>query len=176
MPSKLACFDGMRYGHHADGKSLFEMYKRSRNQGFGREVRKRILIGTCILTRGYYENYYVPATKVRQMIADEYAELFRNVDALICPISPALPYRKGLVEEDPVRIYLGDAFSSAANLAGLPSVSLNVGFTEEGLPTNVQLMGPRFGDAGLLALALAIENEAGSPAIAEIEKKGGCGE
>ncbi len=174
--SKLACFDGMRYGHHADGKSLFEMYKRSRNQGFGREVRKRILIGTCILTRGYYENYYVPATKVRQMIADEYAELFRNVDALICPISPALPYRKGLVEEDPVRIYLGDAFSSAANLAGLPSVSLNVGFTDEGLPTNVQLMGPRFGDAGLLALALAIENEAGSPAIAEIEKKGGCGE
>jgi aspartyl-tRNA(Asn)/glutamyl-tRNA(Gln) amidotransferase subunit A len=174
--SKLACYDGMRYGHHADGRNLMEMYKRSRNEGFGKEVRKRILIGTCILTRGYYDNYYVPATKVRQMIADEYAELFRNVDALICPISPALPYRKGLVEEDPVRIYLGDAFSSAANLAGLPSISLNVGFTEDGLPTNVQLMGPRFGDAGLLALAQAIENEAGSPAVADIEKKGGCEE
>ncbi|MFA7651870.1 MAG: amidase family protein, partial [Synergistaceae bacterium] len=174
--SKLACFDGMRYGHHADGRSLVEMYKRSRNQGFGKEVRKRILIGTCILTRGYYENYYVPATKVRQMIADEYAELFKGVDALICPISPALPYKKGLVEEDAVRIYLGDAFSSIANLAGLPSISLNVGFTEEGLPTNVQLMGPRFGDAGLLSLARAIENKAGSPPIADIEKKGGCRE
>lgn len=174
--SKLACFDGMRYGHHADGRSLFDMYKRSRNQGFGKEVRKRILIGTCILTRGYYENYYVPATKVRQMIADEYAELFSSVDALICPISPALPYKKGLVEEDPVRIYLGDAFSSTANLAGLPSISLNAGFTEEGLPTNVQLIGPRFGDAGLLALAQAIENVVGSPAIADIEKKGGWSE
>ena len=174
--SKLACFDGMRYGHHSDGRSLVEMYKRSRNQGFGKEVRKRILIGTCILTRGYYENYYVPATKVRQMIADEYAELFKGVDSLICPISPALPYKKGLVEEDPVRMYLGDAFSSIANLAGLPSISLNLGFTEEGLPTNVQLMGPRFGDAGLLALAHAIENKAGSPPIADIEKKGGCRE
>ena len=174
--SKLACFDGMRYGHHADGKSLFEMYKKSRNQGFGKEVRKRILIGTSILTRGYYDNYYVPATKVRQMIADEYAELFRNVDALICPISPALPYKKGLVEEDPVRIYLGDAFSSTANLAGIPSISLNIGFTEEGLPTNVQLMGPRFKDAELIGLASVIENKVGSPHIADIEKKGGCRE
>ncbi|MDD4159818.1 MAG: Asp-tRNA(Asn)/Glu-tRNA(Gln) amidotransferase subunit GatA [Synergistaceae bacterium] len=172
--SKLACYDGMRYGHHAEGRNLAEMYKKSRNQGFGKEVRKRILIGTCILTRGYYENYYVPATKVRQMIADEYAELFKKVDALICPISPALPYKKGLVEEDPVRIYLGDAFSSIANLAGLPSISLNVGFTEKGLPANVQLMGPRFGDAGLLALARSIENKAGCPSIAEIEKKGEC--
>ena len=172
--SKLACYDGMRYGHHADGKSLSEMYKKSRNQGFGKEVRKRIFIGTCILSKGCYENYYVPATKVRQMIADEYAELFKRVDALICPISPALPYKIGLVEEDPVRIYLGDAFSTTANLAGIPSISLNVGFTEEGLPTNVQLMGPRFKDAELIGLASVIEKKVGSPHIADIEKKGGC--
>ena len=172
--SKLACYDGMRYGHHEDGKNLSDMYKKSRHNGFGDEVRRRILIGTCILTRGYYENYYVPATKVRQLIADEYAELFKNVDALICPISPALPYKKGLVEEDPVRIYLGDAFTSTANLAGLPGISLNVGFTGEGLPTNIQILGPRFGDDAILAVAAAIEKEAGSPDVAELDAKGGC--
>lgn len=171
--SKLACYDGMRYGFHADGKNLSEMYKKSRNFGFGDEVRRRILIGTCILTRGYYDNYYVPATRVRRMIADEYAELFANADALICPISPALPYKKGLVEEDPVRIYLGDAFSSTANLAGLPSISLNIGFTAEGLPTNVQLIGPRFGDAELLALSSVIERRVGAPEIADLSAKGG---
>lgn len=170
--SKLACYDGMRYGHHEEGKNLVEMYKKSRNEGFGKEVRKRILIGTCILTRGYYENYYIPATKVRQMIAEEYAELFKSVDALISPISATLPYKKGLVKEDPARIYLGDTFSSIANLVGSPSISLNVGFTEEGLPTNVQLMGPRFGDAELLAFANSIESKAGSPQVADIEKKG----
>jgi aspartyl-tRNA(Asn)/glutamyl-tRNA(Gln) amidotransferase subunit A len=149
------------------------MYRKSRNAGFGEEVRRRILIGTCILTRGYYENYYVPATQVRQMIADEYAALFEKADALICPISPALAYKKGLVEEDPVRIYLGDAFSSTANLAGLPGISLNLGFTDEGLPTNVQLIGPRFGDAELLHVASVIESKAGKPEIAELALKGG---
>ena len=171
--SKLACYDGMRYGYHEDGRNLSEMYKKSRQHGFGDEVRRRILIGTCILTRGYYENYYVPATQVRQLIADEYAALFSSADALICPISPALAYKKGLVEEDPVRIYLGDAFSSTANLAGLPGISLNVGFTPEGLPTNVQILGPRFGDAEILAIASAVEKAAGSPHIADLDAEGG---
>ena len=171
--SKLACYDGMRYGYHEDGKNLSEMYKKSRQHGFGDEVRRRILIGTCILTRGYYENYYVPATQVRQLIADEYAALFKDADALICPISPALAYKKGLVEEDPVRIYLGDAFSSTANLAGLPGISLNVGFTSDRLPTNVQLLGPRFGDAEILSVASVIEKAAGSPHIADLDAEGG---
>ena len=172
--SKLACYDGMRYGYHADGKNLSEMYKKSRNQGFGKEVRHRILIGTCILTRGFYDNYYVPATRVRQMIADELAAMFKGADALIMPISPALPYKKGLVEEDPVRIYLGDAFSTIANLAGLPSISLNTGFTEDGLPTNVQILGPRFGDDTVLSIAAAIEKAVGAPQIAELASEGGC--
>lgn len=172
--SKLACYDGIRYGYHADGKNLTEMYRKSRNEGFGEEVRRRILIGTCILTRGYYENYYVPATQVRQMIADEYAALFEKADALICPITPALPYKKGLVEEDPVKVYLGDAFSSTANLAGLPGISLNLGFTEEGLPTNVQLIGPRFGDADILQVAAVVEKAAGRPRIAELAAEGGA--
>lgn len=171
--SKLACYDGMRYGFHADGRNLSEMYRKSRNAGFGDEVRRRILIGTCILTRGYYENYYVPATKVRQMIADEFAALFGEVDAIICPITLALPYKSGLVEEDPVRGYLGDAFTTLANLAGLPGISLNTGFTGEGLPTAVQLIGPRYGDAELLAVASIIESAAGRPQIAESAAKEG---
>lgn len=173
--SKLACYDGIRYGFHCDGKNLTEMYRKSRNVGFGVEVRRRILIGTSILTRGYYENYYVPAMKVRQMISDEFAELFKGADALICPVSPAFPYKKGLVEEDPVRVYLGDAFTSVANLAGLPGISINAGFTGEGLPlpVAVQLIGPRFGDAELLSTALVIERAVGKPQIAELDREGG---
>lgn len=169
--SKLACYDGMRYGHHADGKNLSEMYKKSRMEGFGEEVRKRILVGTCILTRGYYENYFVPATKVRQLIADEFSELFKTADALICPIIPALAYKRGLGEEDPVRMYLGDVFTTIANLAGLPSISLNMGFTAEGLPTNVQLLAPRFGDAELLAAASVMESAAGAPSPIDDEEE-----
>ena len=92
-------------------------------EGFGEEVRKRILVGTCILTRGYYENYFVPATKVRQLISDEFKNLFRTADFMICPITPALAYKRGLSETDPVRMYLGDVFTTIANLAGLPSIS-----------------------------------------------------
>ncbi|MEG1602058.1 MAG: Asp-tRNA(Asn)/Glu-tRNA(Gln) amidotransferase subunit GatA [Cloacibacillus sp.] len=170
--SKLACYDGMRYGHHEDGKNLSEMYKRSRMEGFGEEVRRRILVGTCILTRGYYENYFVPATKVRQLISNEFKELFKKADALICPIVPALAYKRGLVEEDPVRMYLGDVFTTMANLAGLPSVSINLGFTPEGLPTCVQMLAPRFGDAELLSCAAVIENAAGAPE--PVTEKEGC--
>ncbi|MDO4988182.1 MAG: Asp-tRNA(Asn)/Glu-tRNA(Gln) amidotransferase subunit GatA [Synergistes sp.] len=166
--SKLACYDGMRYGHHADGKNLSDMYKKSRMQGFGDEVRKRILVGTCILTRGYYENYFVPATKVRQLISHEFKELFKKADALICPISPALAYRRGLGEKDPVRMYLGDVFTTIANLAGLPSMSLNLGFTDEGLPTNIQILAPRFGDDRLLAISKEIEKAAGTPETAQL--------
>jgi aspartyl-tRNA(Asn)/glutamyl-tRNA(Gln) amidotransferase subunit A len=161
--SKLACYDGIRYGYHVDGKNLSEMYRKSRNGGFGKEVRRRILIGTCVLTRGYYENYYVPATKVRQLIADEFAQLFSKADAIISPISPSLPYKRGLAEEDPVRIYLGDAFTLLANLAGLPGITLTTGLTKEGLPVSVQLMGPRFGDAELVAAAALVERAFGLP-------------
>ena len=167
--SKMACYDGMRYGYHEDGKNLTDMYKQTRNNGFGREVRHRILIGTCILSRGYFDNYYVPATRVRQMIADEFTELFKNADACICPIHPRLPYKQGYVDDNALRVYLGDAFSSISNLAGLPSMSLNTGFTPQGLPTYVQLIGPRFADDKLLALAFAIEKGFGKPQVASME-------
>ena len=168
--SKLACYDGMRYGHHADGKNLSEMYKNSRMEGFGEEVRNRILVGTCILTRGYYDNYFVPAMRVRQLISDEFREVFKKADLLICPIIPALAYKRGVAESDSVRMYLGDAFNTMANLVGLPSISINIGFTDDGLPTNVQLLAPRFGDAELLAAASVIEKAAGSPEPAELSE------
>ncbi len=167
--SKMACFDGMRYGYHEDGKNLTDMYKKSRNNGFGEEVRRRILIGTCILSRGYFDNYYVPATRVRQMIADEFKELFTKADACICPIHPNLAYKLGYVDDNPLRVYLGDAFSSISNLAGLPSISVNTGFTNEGLATYVQLIGPRFGDDKLLAIASEVEKGFGAPEIAALE-------
>lgn len=170
--SKLACYDGMRYGYHEDGRNLTDMYKKSRNAGFGAEVRKRILIGTCILTRGYYDNYYVPATRVRQMIADEFTELFKRADACLCPIHPKLAYKQGYVDNNPVSVYLGDAFSSVSNLAGLPAISLNTGFTDEGLATYVQLIGSRFGDDKLLGIAAGIEKCFGAPNVAEM--KGVC--
>lgn len=172
--SKLACFDGMRYGHHEDGKNLFEMYKNSRTGGFGEEVRKRILIGTCILSKGFYEDYYLTASKVRRIIADECVRLFENIDALICPVSPFMPTKAGMAEKDPARIKLGDAFASLANLAGIPAISLNIGFSNEGLPLNIQLIGPRFGDAGLLSLASVLEKMAGRPHVAEINEEGGA--
>ena len=104
---------------------------------------------------------------MRQLISDEFKNLFRAADFMICPITPALAYKRGLSETDPVRMYLGDVFTTIANLAGLPSISLNLGFTPEGLPTNVQLLAPRFGDAELLACASVIEKAAGSPEAVE---------
>ena len=170
--SKLACYDGMRYGYHHDGKDLNDMYRRTRNLGFGKEVRHRILIGTCILTRGYYDNYYVPAMKVRQMISDEYKETFNNVDSIIMPVTTSLAYEKGYVEKDKIKSYLGDAFSSTANLAGLPSISVRVDTSEEGLPVNVQLVGPRFGDDKLVALAKVVEMNSVKPEVVEISDRG----
>lgn len=171
--SKLACYDGMRYGFHSDGRNLAEMYMRTRNMGFGKEVRRRILVGTCILTRGYYDTYYVPAMKVRQLIADEYEALFSKIDTLIMPISASLPYKKGLAKRDPIKVYLGDAFSTTANLAGLPSISLYCGMTKEGLPAGIQLMGPRFGDAKLISCAALLEKHFGKPKTAELDLEGG---
>lgn len=166
--SKLACYDGMRYGYHEDGKNLSEMYKKCRSNGFGEEVRHRIIIGTAFLTQGFYEEYYISATKVRQLILEEFMNLYQKADVLISPVSPTLPNRKGITEELSARNYLKTFFTCVANLAGLPALSLNVGFTQEGLPTNVQLSCPRFKDGALLSIAAAIEKNIGSPYIAEL--------
>ncbi|MEG1501839.1 MAG: Asp-tRNA(Asn)/Glu-tRNA(Gln) amidotransferase subunit GatA [Synergistaceae bacterium] len=166
--SKLACYDGMRYGYHSDGKNLNEMYRKTRNIGFGKEVRHRILIGTCILTRGFYDNYYVPAMKVRQMIADEYKNIFSNIDAIVMPITASVAFPKGYVEQDKIKSYLSDAFTATANLAGLPSISLNISKNADNLPVNVQLIASRFDDNKLISISKVIEKEIGVPCVANI--------
>lgn len=170
--SKLACYDGMRYGYHHSGKNLNDMYTQTRNGGFGKEVRQRILIGTCILTRGFYDNYYVPAMKVRQLIADECNKQLAGLDAIIMPVTTSLAYDKGYVEEDKIKSYLGDAFSSIANLVGLPSISLYTGRSDKGLPINIQLLGSRFGDDKLIDVARVLEEHTVSPEIADASEWG----
>jgi aspartyl-tRNA(Asn)/glutamyl-tRNA(Gln) amidotransferase subunit A len=164
--SKLACFDGMRYGSHIDGKSLNEMYANTRTECFGEEVRRRIILGTCLLTEGFYQNYYGPALKVRQKMVDEFDELFERFDAYILPTSPSLPYVLGMKETDPNRLYLGDIFTVPISLGGLPGINLSMGLNEAGLPLSVQLVGQRYFDAELLGIASVLERVMGKPGVA----------
>ncbi|MDR1886176.1 MAG: aspartyl/glutamyl-tRNA amidotransferase subunit A, partial [Synergistaceae bacterium] len=168
--SKLACFDGMRYGTHIDGKNLFDMYTNTRTQSFSEEVKRRIVLGTCLLTEGYYQNYYGPALKVRTKMAMEFDELFSKFDAYLLPTSPSMPYMLGMKEEDPTRMYLGDVFTVPISLGGLPGINLSMGFTDEGLPLSVQIVGPRYGDAALLGIASVIERIVGKPGVAAPQK------
>lgn len=164
--SKLACFDGIRYGAHIDGKTLNEMYVNTRTESFGEEVRRRIILGTCLLTEGFYQNYYAPALKVRTKMVEEFEELFEKFDAYILPTSPSMPYMLGMKETDPHRVYLGDIFTVPISLGGLPGINLSMGFTGEGLPLSVQIVGPRYGDAELLGIASVLEKVVGRPGIA----------
>ena len=169
--SKLACFDGMRYGTHIKGDYLFDMYTNTRTESFGEEVRRRIILGTCLLTEGFYQNYYAPALKVRTKIVEEFDELFGRFDAYLLPASPSMPYKLGMKEEDPTRLYLGDIFTVPISLGGLPGISLNMGLTpSEGLPLSVQLVGPRYGDADLLGIASVIERAIGKPQITSVKE------
>lgn len=165
--SKLACYDGIRYGAHADGGDLALMYENTRTEAFGDEVRRRIILGTCLLTEGFYENYYGPALKVRTKIAEEFDSAFERFDAYILPTSPSLPYRLGERETDPRRIYLGDIFTVPISLAGLPGISVCMGATEDGLPLSAQIVGPRYGDAEVLGIASVIESVAGAPSATD---------
>jgi aspartyl-tRNA(Asn)/glutamyl-tRNA(Gln) amidotransferase subunit A len=164
--SKLACYDGMRYGSHIDGQTLNEMYINTRTACFGEEVRRRIILGACLLTEGFYQNYYGPALKVRQRIVDEFDELFERFDAYILPTSPSLPYIIGMKETDPNRLYLGDIFTVPISLGGLPGINLSMGLNDEGLPLSVQIVGQRYFDAELLGIASVLERVIGKPGIA----------
>lgn len=168
--SKLACFDGLRYGAHSDGENLFDMYTNTRSDNFGKEVQRRIILGTCILSTGYYENYYAPALKVRTKIVEEFDRIFDKFDAFLLPTSPSMPYMLGMKEEDPTRLYLGDVFTVPVSLAGLPGINLSMGFTGSGLPLSVQLVGPRYNDASILGIASVIERVVGRPGVASPEE------
>jgi aspartyl-tRNA(Asn)/glutamyl-tRNA(Gln) amidotransferase subunit A len=151
--SNLARYDGVRYGHRAAGvKSLEELYKKSRGEGFGAEVQRRIMIGTYVLSHGYYDAYYLKAQKVRRLICDDFRRAFEKVDVVLGPTAQAPAFKLGDKTSDPVAMYLNDIYTIAANLAGIPAMSLPGGFVN-GLPVGVQLMGGYFDEARLLAVA-----------------------
>ncbi|NKF23858.1 Asp-tRNA(Asn)/Glu-tRNA(Gln) amidotransferase subunit GatA [Solimonas marina] len=151
--SNLARFDGVRYGHRADGvKTLEQLYKRSRGEGFGAEVQRRIMVGTYVLSHGYYDAYYLQAQKVRKLIYEDFKRAFEGVDLLLGPTATDVAFRLGANADDPVAMYLNDIYTIAANLAGIPAMSVNCGFVD-GLPVGLQLMGNFFSEAKLLNVA-----------------------
>ncbi len=152
--SNLSRFDGVRYGHRAkDHADLVDMFCRSRAEGFGSEVKRRILVGTYVLSHGYYDAYYLQAQKVRRLIAREFAQAFEKVDLICGPTAPTTAFELGAKSEDPVQMYLGDIFTVPAPLAGLPALSIPCGFDAAGLPVGLQLMGRHFSEALLLGAA-----------------------
>jgi len=152
--SNLSRFDGVRYGYRAPHYGdLADMYAKSRSQGFGAEVKRRILVGTYVLSHGYYDAYYLQAQKLRRLIAQDFAAAFRDVDVIAGPVSPTVAWNIGERVDDPVRNYLADIFTLPASLAGLPGMSVPVGFGERGLPVGLQLVGNYFAEARLLNVA-----------------------
>jgi len=158
--SNLARYDGMRYGLRVDGGGLTDVYEATRAAGFGREVQRRILIGTYVLSAGYYDAYYLKAQKVRRRIADDFAAAFERVDALLTPTAPSAAFGLGENSADPVAMYLNDVFTVTVNLAGLPALSLPAGLDAQGLPLGLQLIGRSLDEGTLFQLAGAMESAA----------------
>jgi aspartyl-tRNA(Asn)/glutamyl-tRNA(Gln) amidotransferase subunit A len=152
--SNLARYDGVRYGYRApDYADLIDLYKKTRAQGFGQEVKRRILIGTYVLSHGYYDAYYIQAQKVRRLVARDFAEAFRRCDVIMGPTSPTTAFRLGEKLDDPVKMYLNDIYTIPANLAGLPGMSIPCGFDTKGLPVGLQIVGNYFAEARMLGIA-----------------------
>ena len=152
--SNLSRFDGVKFGHRAkDYRDLADMYGKTREEGFGDEVKRRIMIGTYVLSHGYYDAYYLQAQKVRRMIADDFQQAFKDCDVIAGPVAPTVAWKLGEHGDDPVADYLADIFTLPASLAGLPGMSLPAGFGEDGMPVGLQLIGNYFAEAKLLNAA-----------------------
>ena len=151
--SNLSRFDGVRFGHRCDSpKNLEDLYKRSRGEGFGPEVQRRIMIGTYALSAGYYDAYYLKAQKLRRLISDDFKQAFQKVDVIVGPTSPTVAFNIGEKADDPVTMYLSDIYTIAVNLAGLPGMSIPAGFVNN-RPVGLQLIGNLFDEARLLNVA-----------------------
>jgi len=151
--SNLSRFDGVRFGYRCENpQDLLDLYKRSRGEGFGDEVKRRIMTGTYVLSAGYYDAYYLQAQKVRRLIADDFAKAFAEVDVLMGPTSPTPAFDLGAKVDDPVTMYLNDIYTIGANLAGLPGMSIPCGFLG-GLPVGLQIIGAHFSEDKLLNVA-----------------------
>jgi aspartyl-tRNA(Asn)/glutamyl-tRNA(Gln) amidotransferase subunit A len=159
--SNLARFDGVRYGYRArDARTLSEMYRRSRDHGFGAEVKRRIMLGTYALSAGYYDAYYLKAQRVRTLLVRDFEEAFKKVDAILTPTSPTAAFKLGEKVDDPLSMYLADIFTVTADLAGIPGISVPCGETKENLPVGLQILGKHFDEATILRVAHAYEQAA----------------
>jgi aspartyl-tRNA(Asn)/glutamyl-tRNA(Gln) amidotransferase subunit A len=158
--SNLARYDGVRYGYRTpEYVDLDDMYRRTRAEGFGAEVKRRILVGTYVLSHGYYDAYYVQAQKLRRLIAEDFARAFEQCDLILGPTSPSVAFDIGARSEDPVQMYLSDIYTIAVNLAGLPGMSIPCGFGENGRPVGLQLIGNYFQEARMLGAAHQYQRE-----------------
>jgi aspartyl-tRNA(Asn)/glutamyl-tRNA(Gln) amidotransferase subunit A len=156
--SNLARFDGVRYGHRAAGvRSLSEMYERSRDEGFGPEVKRRIMLGTYALSAGYYDAYYLKAQRVRTLLTRDFEDAFRKVDAIVTPTTPTPAFKLGEKSDDPLAMYLADIYTVTADLVGIPGISIPCGESREKLPIGLQILGRHFDESTLLRLAHAYE-------------------
>lgn len=163
--SNLARYDGVRYGYRSpNAKTLAEMYRRTRDEGFGAEVKRRIMLGTYALSAGYYDAYYLKAQKVRTLIAQDFLNAFREVDAIITPTTPTPAFKLGEKSDDPLAMYLADIFTVTASLAGIPGLSIPCGNSKDGLPIGMQILGRHFEEGTILRLAHAFEHARASAA------------
>ncbi|AVX32145.1 aspartyl/glutamyl-tRNA(Asn/Gln) amidotransferase subunit A [Carboxydocella thermautotrophica] len=154
--SNLARYDGVQYGLRVEGEDIVEMYKKTRSQGFGPEVKRRIMLGTYALSSGYYDAYYLKALKVRTLIKQDFDQAFARFDVLLSPTTPTVAFKFGEKAADPISMYLSDIFTMSSNLAGIPAISIPVGLTD-GLPVGVQFMGKAFDEATLFRVSYAVE-------------------
>ncbi|MEK7864956.1 MAG: amidase family protein, partial [Nitrospirota bacterium] len=155
--SNLARYDGVKYGFRAEGKDLMEMYMNTRAQGFGAEVKRRIMLGTYALSSGYYDAYYKKAQQARTLIKADFEKAFNSVDMIVTPTSPTAAFRSGEKTEDPLQMYLSDIFTISVNLAGIPAISIPCGFTSNNLPIGLQIIGKHFDEESILKAAYAYE-------------------
>jgi aspartyl-tRNA(Asn)/glutamyl-tRNA(Gln) amidotransferase subunit A len=159
--SNLARFDGVRYGHRAakeDAKTLSAMYRRTRDEGFGPEVKRRIMLGTYALSAGYYDAYYLKAQRVRALLAQEFSQAFTKVDAIVTPTTPTPAFKIGEKSDDPLAMYLADIYTVTGDLAGIPGISVPCGNSKSGLPIGLQVLGKHFDEPTVLRLAHAVEH------------------
>jgi aspartyl-tRNA(Asn)/glutamyl-tRNA(Gln) amidotransferase subunit A len=158
--SNLARYDGVRFGARIDGEDLIDMYERTRAAGFGAEVKRRIMIGTYVLSAGYYDAYYLKAQKVRALILRDFEQAFAKVDAILTPTAPSAAFGMGEKMDDPIKMYLNDVFTVPASLAGVPAMSVPAGLSEEGLPLGLQVIGRHFDEETVFAVSGALEQAA----------------
>ena len=159
--SNLARYDGVKYGFRSKGENLIDMYEKTRSEGFGNEVKRRIMIGTYVLSSGYYDAYYLKAQKVRRLIKNDFDEAYKKVDAILTPSTPSSAFKIGEKLNDPVSMYLNDIFTVPINLAGLPAISLPAGHDNNGFPLGLQVIGKAFDEQSILNIAYSIEKNIG---------------